>query len=204
MPDNLTLSKLALDFLSSSVLELCPFSSLYRHWRAWANSAMRRSHPPDLAAFLSIPWSQRKCLCQLSHHAICILCYTPSSFYFRFLFKSSCWGWGKGFVDKVLAMEVWEFRSSAPSYVLTYNSSFREAESGDSLKQSGLTLMCSGFSRKSCLSNKVESDGGRRHRKSDSCLYTPTSTHIWTHTHKHAHHTWCTHMQQRLNAIYRN
>lgn len=95
------------------------------------------------------------------------------------------------------------FRSSTPFYALTYNPSFREAESGDPLKQAGLTILCIQGLQQICLSTKVESDGGRRHPKLNSSLYTQALTHMWTQILKHVHHTF-THMQQRLNGTYRN
>lgn len=130
------------------------------------------------------------------------LLYTQSFILFYVFFLKQLLGLGR--LCKLSACRVSvRFRSSAPLDALTYNPSFREAESGDPLRQAGLTILCVQGLQQTCLSTKVKSGGWRRYPKLNSSLYTQAPTHMWTQMRKHVHHT-CMHMQQRLNGTYRN
>lgn len=168
----------------------------------------RGNHPRDLKAFPSITCSQGECFLQLFHHVVCTLCYTPSPLLYLYLYKYILYflkqllGLGRFCRLSTCRVSV-RFRSSAPLDALTYNPSCREAESGDPLRQAGLTILCIQGFQQTCLSTTVESGGWKRYLKLNSSLYTQAPTHMWTQMCKHVHHT-CMHMQQRLTGTYRN
>lgn len=203
VPDNLTWPKWRLTFLLSSVLELCPLKFIQATTESLGKQCKRGSHHMTLKHFRASLVLKENASFGCSTVPSCTLCYTPSPlFYFMFFFLKQLLGLGRLCKLSACRLSV-RFRSSAPLDALTYNPSFREAESGDPLRQAGLTILCIQGLQHTCLSTKVESGGRRRYLKLNSSLYTQAPTHMWTQMRKHVHHT-CTHMQKRLNGTYIN